>query len=101
MLTLAVGLAVGIFDKGIENQAAGAGFVSVYIIQWFLWVTFFSPGENKDLSVGRKLIPCVVVNMLPAEIYSAGLRARGYAIANIFSMGVGFATQYSALPMYR
>ena len=42
-----------------------------------------------------------MVNMLPAEIYSAGLRARGYAIANIFSMGVGFATQYSALPMYR
>ena len=39
--------------------------------------------------------------MLPAEIYSAGLRARGYAIANVFSMGVGFATQYSALPMYR
>lgn len=38
--------------------------------------------------------------MLPAEVYSAGLRARGYAIANIFSMGVGFATQYSALPMY-
>ena len=38
--------------------------------------------------------------MLPAEIYSAGLRARGYAIANVFSMGVGFATQYSALPMY-
>lgn len=24
-----------------------------------------------------------------------------YAIANVFSMGVGFATQYSALPMYR
>ena len=42
-----------------------------------------------------------MVNMLPAEIYSAGLRARGYAIANVFSMGVGFATQYSALPMYR
>lgn len=39
--------------------------------------------------------------MLPAEIYSAGLRPRGYAIANVFSMGVGFATQYSALPMYR
>jgi hypothetical protein len=39
--------------------------------------------------------------MLPAEVYSAGLRARGYAIANVFSMGVGFATQYSALPMYR
>ena len=42
-----------------------------------------------------------VVNMLPAEVYSAGLRARGYAIANIFSMAVGFASQYSALPMYR
>jgi hypothetical protein len=39
--------------------------------------------------------------MLPAEIYSAGLRARGYAIANIFSMAAGFATQHSALPMYR
>ncbi|GFZ48330.1 hypothetical protein JCM24511_06078 [Saitozyma sp. JCM 24511] len=78
-------LALGIFDKGIENHAAGAGFVTVYVIQWFLWVMFFSP----------------VVNMLPAEIYSAGLRARGYAIANIFSMAVGFATQYSALPMYR
>jgi len=38
--------------------------------------------------------------MLPAEVYSAGLRARGYAIANVFSMSVGFATQYSALPMY-
>lgn len=78
-------MALGIFDKNIENHAAGAGFVSVYVIQWFLWITFFSP----------------VVNMLPAEIFSAGLRARGYAIANIFSMGVGFATQYSALPMYR
>ena len=39
--------------------------------------------------------------MLPAEVYPAGLRARGYAIANVFSMAVGFATQYSALPMYR
>lgn len=38
--------------------------------------------------------------MLPAEVYSAGLRSRGYAIANVFSMGVGFASQYSALPMY-
>ncbi|WWD20534.1 hypothetical protein CI109_105010 [Kwoniella shandongensis] len=85
MLIIQGGLALGIFDKGIVNHAAGAGFVSVYIIQWFLWVMFFSP----------------VVNMLPAEIYSAGLRARGYAIANVFSMGVGFATQYSALPMYR
>ncbi|EIW69873.1 hypothetical protein TREMEDRAFT_61644 [Tremella mesenterica DSM 1558] len=79
------GVVLGIFDKGKVNHSAGAGFVSVYIIQWFLWVTFFSP----------------VVNMLPAEIYSAGLRARGYAIANVASMGVGFATQYSALPMYR
>ena len=42
-----------------------------------------------------------VVNMLPAEIYSAGLRSRGYAVANVVSMGMGFATQYSALPMYR
>ena len=39
--------------------------------------------------------------MLPAEIYSAGLRSRGYAVANVVSMGMGFATQYSALPMYR
>jgi SP family sugar:H+ symporter-like MFS transporter len=37
--------ALGIFDKGIENHAAGAGFVTVYVIQWFLWVMFFSPGE--------------------------------------------------------
>ncbi|WWC72403.1 uncharacterized protein I206_106365 [Kwoniella pini CBS 10737] len=85
MLIIQGSITIGIFDKGIVNKAAGAGFVSVYLIQWFLWVTFFSP----------------VVNMLPAEIYSAGLRARGYAIANVFSMGVGFATQYSALPMYR
>ncbi|ORX41197.1 general substrate transporter [Kockovaella imperatae] len=83
-LLIQCALAVGIFDKGIENHAAGAGFVTVYLLQWFLWVMFFSP----------------VVNMLPAEIYSAGLRARGYAISNIFSMAVGFATQYSALPMY-
>ena len=41
----AVGLSVGIFDKGIVNHAAGAGFVSIYIIQWFLWVMFFSPGR--------------------------------------------------------
>jgi MFS family permease len=40
------GLALGIFDKGIVNHAAGAGFVSIYIIQWFLWVTFFSPGMS-------------------------------------------------------
>ncbi|WWD08506.1 hypothetical protein V865_006618 [Kwoniella europaea PYCC6329] len=85
MLIIQGAITIGIFDKGIENKAAGAGFVTVYLIQWFLWVTFFSP----------------VVNMLPAEIYSAGLRARGYAIANVFSMGMGFATQYSALPMYR
>ena len=38
------GLTLGIFDKGIVNHAAGAGFVSVYIIQWFLWVMFYSPG---------------------------------------------------------
>ncbi|WVW81056.1 hypothetical protein I302_103047 [Kwoniella bestiolae CBS 10118] len=85
MLVIQGAITIGIFDKGIVNKSAGAGFVSVYLIQWFLWVTFFSP----------------VVNMLPAEIYSAGLRARGYAIANVFSMGMGFATQYSALPMYR
>ncbi|WVR08438.1 hypothetical protein IAU60_005493 [Kwoniella sp. DSM 27419] len=85
MLVIQGALVLGIFDKGVVNHAAGAGFVTVYILQWFLWVTFFSP----------------VVNMLPAEVYSAGLRARGYAIANVFSMGVGFATQYSALPMYR
>ena len=84
-LLIQAGLVLGIFDKGINNTAAGGVFVTVYLLQWFLWVTFFSP----------------VVNMLPAEVYSAGLRARGYAIANIFSMGVGFATQYSALPMYR
>ena len=39
------GLAIGIFDKGIVNHAAGAGFVTAYLIQWFLWVMFFSPGE--------------------------------------------------------
>lgn len=39
--------------------------------------------------------------MLPAEVCSADLRVRGYAISNTFSMGLGFATQYSALPMYR
>ena len=33
------GLVLGIFDKGIVNHAAGAGFVTVYILQWFLWVT--------------------------------------------------------------
>lgn len=38
-------ITLGVFDKGKSNHAAGAGFVSVYIIQWFLWVTFFSPGE--------------------------------------------------------
>lgn len=73
LLIIQGSLTIGIFDKGRKNRAAGAGFVSCYIIQWFLWVTFYSP----------------VVNMLPAEVYSAGLRARGYAIANIFSMAVG------------
>lgn len=38
-------LIIGIFDKGIHNHAAGAGFVTVYIIQWFLWVMFYSPGK--------------------------------------------------------
>ena len=38
------GITLGIFDKGIENKAAGAGFVTVYIVQWFLWIMFFSPG---------------------------------------------------------
>ena len=38
-------ITLGIFDKGTESKAAGAGFVTVYIIQWFLWVTFFSPGK--------------------------------------------------------
>ena len=64
------------------------------LLAW--WVRSF-PLTNTLLNPS----PLAVVNMLPAEIYSAGLRARGYAIANIFSMGVGFATQYSALPMYR
>lgn len=60
------------------------------------------PGSvDPPSNAGTRLTRVIVVNMLPAEIYSAGLRARGYAIANIFSMGVGFATQYSALPMYR
>jgi len=40
------GITLAIFDKGIKNHAAGAGFVSVYIIQWFLWVMFFSPGKS-------------------------------------------------------
>jgi SP family sugar:H+ symporter-like MFS transporter len=101
-LVIQGGLAIGIFDKGIVNHAAGAGFVSVYIIQWFLWVMFFSPGRSFSrfpVSCELMMYSPQVVNMLPAEIYSAGLRARGYAIANVFSMGVGFATQYSALPM--
>ena len=42
-------LVLGIFDKGIENLPAGAGFVSVYVIQWFLWVTFYSPGSSPDI----------------------------------------------------
>ena len=37
-------LAIPIFDKGTVNHAAGAGFVTSYIIQRFLWVMFFSPG---------------------------------------------------------
>ena len=38
-------LTIGIFDKGKTNHAAGVGFVSIYVIQWFLWVMFFSPGQ--------------------------------------------------------
>lgn len=45
-LVIQGGLTLGIFDKGIKNHAAGAGFVSVYIIQWFLWVMFYSPGKS-------------------------------------------------------
>jgi MFS transporter, SP family, sugar:H+ symporter len=37
-------LVLAIFDKGVTNLAAGAGFVTVYLIQWLLWVMFFSPG---------------------------------------------------------
>lgn len=85
LLIIQGAITIAIFDKGQENLPAGAAFVAFYLLQWFLWVTFFSP----------------VVNMLPAEIYSAGLRSRGYAVANVVSMGMGFATQYSALPMYR
>ncbi|BFZ63547.1 hypothetical protein YB2330_004674 [Saitoella coloradoensis] len=73
------------FDKGISNHKAGIAFVSFYIIQWVLWVTFFSS----------------VVNMYPAELFPAPLRNRGYAMANVVSMGVGFATQYSGFPMYQ
>jgi len=47
------GITLGIFDKGIENKAAGAGFVTVYILQWFLWIMFFSPGMS-NLSRGRR-----------------------------------------------
>ena len=112
LLIIQGGLTLGIFDKGIRNHAAGAAFVSVYIIQWFLWVMFFSPGKSSTShtltsktplptpSLPHELILFLVVNMLPAEIYSAGLRSRGYAIANVFSMAMGFASQYSALPMY-
>jgi MFS family permease len=46
-------LTIGIFDKGIKNHAAGAGFVSVYIIQWFLWVTFYSPGMSSRCNLGK------------------------------------------------
>lgn len=41
-------LTLAIFDKGIVNHAAGAGFVTVYIIQWFLWVMFYSPGGFRN-----------------------------------------------------
>lgn len=43
-------LTVGIFDKGIKNHGAGVGFVIVYLLQWFLWVMFFSPGTSLLLS---------------------------------------------------
>lgn len=36
---------LAIFDKGKKNHAAGAGFVTTYVIQWFLWVMFYSPGK--------------------------------------------------------
>lgn len=78
------GIAIGYFDKGRQNRSAGIAFVSFYIIQWTLWVTFFSS----------------VVNMYPAELFPAPLRARGYAMANVVSMAVGFASQYSGFPMY-
>ena len=41
-------ITIAIFDKGINNHAAGAGFVTCYIIQWFLWVMFYSPGTYQS-----------------------------------------------------
>ena len=54
-------LTLGIFDKGITNHAAGAAFVSVYLLQWFLWVMFYSPGESASSSTTYKhtLMSCV------------------------------------------
>ena len=48
-LVIQAALVLGIFDKEIENQAAGAGFVSMYLIQSFLWVTFYSPGSSPKI----------------------------------------------------
>jgi hypothetical protein len=46
LLIIQGGITLGIFDKGQENLAAGAAFVAFYLLQWFLWVTFFSPGKS-------------------------------------------------------
>ena len=43
------GLTLGIFDKGMKNHAAGAVFITAYMIQHFLWVMFYSPGKNPPL----------------------------------------------------
>ena len=71
---------------GNPTTPAGAGgvFVAMYFIQWFLWVSFFSP----------------VVNIYPAELMTSSLRLRGYALTNVISMAAGFASQYSGLPMF-
>lgn len=46
LLIIQGAITIAIFDKGQENLPAGAAFVAFYLLQWFLWVTFFSPGKS-------------------------------------------------------
>ena len=46
LLIIQGAITLAIFDKGETNLAAGGAFVAFYLLQWFLWVTFFSPGTS-------------------------------------------------------
>lgn len=70
LLIIQGAITLAIFDKGETNLAAGGAFVAFYLLQWFLWVTFFSPGTSI-----HDLTSLTIVGLFNSSITAPCIRA--------------------------